>query len=86
MSAAGRPEPISDLLRRTIARAIQGGRTSYKALERETGVTRASILRFVRGSQSLRLDLADRLAAYFGLLLRPDRQSPFKPSRGKADP
>jgi plasmid maintenance system antidote protein VapI len=45
-----------------------------EALERETSVTRASILRFVRGSQSLRLDMADRLAAYFGLELRAKRK------------
>jgi plasmid maintenance system antidote protein VapI len=31
--------------------------------------TRASIMRFVRSSQSLRLDMADKLAAYFGLAL-----------------
>jgi plasmid maintenance system antidote protein VapI len=73
MRDANRPEPISDLLRRTIAQAVEGGRTNYKALERETGVTRASIMRFVRGSQSLRLDKADRLAAYFGLALRAEK-------------
>jgi hypothetical protein len=28
-------------------------------------------MRFVSGTQSLRLDKADRLAAYFGLALRP---------------
>jgi plasmid maintenance system antidote protein VapI len=69
-----RPAPISDLLRRTIAEAIEGGRTNYKALERETGVTRASIMRFVRGSQSLRLDMADRLAAYLNLNLRRGKE------------
>ena len=57
--------PISDLLRRTIA---ESG-VSYNALQNETGVTRASIMRFVRGDQSLRLDMADRLAAYFDLEL-----------------
>jgi plasmid maintenance system antidote protein VapI len=71
MSEDRRPAPISDLLRRTIAEAIEGKHTNYKALQRETGVTRASIMRFVRGTQYLRLDLADRLAAYFGLELRP---------------
>jgi plasmid maintenance system antidote protein VapI len=69
MSKDDRPAPVSDLLRRTIAEAVGAGRTNYKALERETGVTRASIMRFVRGSQSLRLDMADRLAARFGLEL-----------------
>lgn len=62
--------PISDLLRRTIA----GSGIPYLTLERETGVTRASIMRFVRGSQSLRLDKADRLAAYFGLVLQPKKK------------
>jgi plasmid maintenance system antidote protein VapI len=58
--------PISDRLRQTI---VESG-VSYNALQRETGVARASIMRFVRGSQSLRLDMADRLAEYFGLELR----------------
>jgi hypothetical protein len=57
------PESITDVLRRTI---IDSG-VSYKALSRETGVARASIQRFVDGRQSIRLDMADRLAAYFGL-------------------
>jgi plasmid maintenance system antidote protein VapI len=61
--------PITDLLRRTI---VESG-VSYNALQRETGVTRASIMRFVEGRQSLRLDMADRLAAYFGLALRKTR-------------
>jgi plasmid maintenance system antidote protein VapI len=72
MSESGRPTPISELLRRTILRAVERGRINYKLLERETGVTRASIMRFVRGTQSLRLDMADRLAAYFGLELKAD--------------
>jgi plasmid maintenance system antidote protein VapI len=74
MSAAADAEPISDLLRRTILEAVAAGRTSYKALERATGVTRASIMRFVKGKQSLRLDKADRLATYFGLELRGEEK------------
>jgi hypothetical protein len=74
MSNGTGPAPISDLLRRTIARAVESGRTNYKALERETGVTRASIMRFVRGTQSLHLGVADRLAAHFGLELRARRK------------
>ena len=42
---------------------------SYKSLSRETGVARASIQRFIDGRQSIRLDMADRLAAFFGLNL-----------------
>ena len=61
--------PISDLLRQAI---VESG-VSYNALQRETGVTRASIMRFVEGRQSLRLDMADRLAAHFGLALQKVR-------------
>lgn len=61
---------ISDALRKAIAESGE----AFIALERATGVQRASIMRFVRGTQSLRLDGADRLAAYFGLELRPKRK------------
>jgi len=74
MNDSKQPSPISDLLRQTILAAVQEARTNYKALERETGVTRASIMRFVKGSQSLRLDMADKLAAYFRLELRPKQK------------
>lgn len=55
--------PITEAL----LRAIVNSGMAYKALERETGVKRSSIQRFVDGRQSIRLDMADRLAAYFGL-------------------
>ena len=58
--------PITILLKQTI---VDSG-IPYKTLERETGVKRSSIQRFVDGRQSIRLDMADRLAAYFGLQLR----------------
>lgn len=66
MNASQSTSPISDLLRRTIA---ESG-CSYNSLEKETGVTRASIMRFVRGDQYVRLDMADRLATFFDLELR----------------
>jgi plasmid maintenance system antidote protein VapI len=69
MNVSQHEAPISDLLRRIIA---ESG-VSYNSLQKETGVTRASIMRFVRGDQYLRLDMADRLAAYFGLELRKGR-------------
>jgi plasmid maintenance system antidote protein VapI len=65
-----RTTPITDLLRQTIV----ASKLAYKALERETGVKRGSIMRFVTGRQSLRLDIADRLAAYFELELRAKRR------------
>lgn len=38
-------------------------------LSKESGVARASLIRFMRGERSLRLDVADKLAEYFGLEL-----------------
>jgi plasmid maintenance system antidote protein VapI len=61
---------MSEVLRQ----AITESGMALIAIERETGVQRMSIARFLRGDQSLRLDLADRLAAYFGLALRKDRK------------
>ena len=50
--------------------AIELDELSYKRLEAETGVIRQSLMRFARGEQSLRLDMADKLANYFGLEVR----------------
>jgi len=47
---------------------------AHIAIERATGVKRGSIMRFLRGETSLRLDKADALAALFGLeLMRKKR-------------
>jgi transcriptional regulator with XRE-family HTH domain len=68
--------PISERLRRAI---VEGGIPLLK-VEQETGVQRASLSRFVNGKQSLRLDIADKLAIYFGLELRAKRKG--KVNRG----
>ena len=57
---------LSDELRRAI---LESG-MSFQALGQATGVERGSISRFVRGERSLRLDMADKLAAFFGLSLK----------------
>jgi len=61
--------PITDILRQSII----ASKMPLLTLEQETGVQRGSIGRFIRGERSLRLDLADKLAAYFGLTLQPDK-------------
>ena len=61
---------MSGVLRKAIA---ESG-LAYIALERATGVQRHSIMRFMRGEQSLRLDKAEQLAAHFGLELRATRK------------
>jgi plasmid maintenance system antidote protein VapI len=64
---AARKKPMmTELLRKAIA---EGGE-SFKGLERKTGLTRQSLMKFARGEQSLHLDLADKLAAYFGIEVR----------------
>jgi plasmid maintenance system antidote protein VapI len=77
MSVPKPPESMTDVLRRSIA----GSDVSYKSLSRETGVARASIQRFVDGRQSIRLDMADRLAAYFGLVVTEPRPKQRKGER-----
>jgi plasmid maintenance system antidote protein VapI len=65
-----KPAPITDLLRRTI---VESG-IPYLKIEQATGIHRASISRFVTGERSLRLDVADKLAEYLGLELRPRKK------------
>ncbi|MBX7255705.1 MAG: hypothetical protein K1Y02_05050 [Candidatus Hydrogenedentes bacterium] len=61
-----RVQSITETLRAAI---VESG-VSHRAIETATGVQRASIMRFVRGTQSLRLDIADRLAEFFGIECR----------------
>ena len=60
-------QPITEALQN----AITASGMSIKALERETGVSRQSMMHFMRGTRTLRLDIADKLAAYFALEVRP---------------
>lgn len=60
-------QPLTDALRR----AIDESGMSFKGLADKTGVLRQSLMKFARGKQSLRLDMADRLAVFFGLALAP---------------
>lgn len=61
---------IADVLRQ----AIVDSKIPYLTLQQATGVERASITRFVRGLRTLRLDMADRLAAHLGVELRWTRR------------
>ena len=57
----------------TLRQAIREAGLPMLTLATETGIQRASLIRFARGDQSLRLDIADRLAVYFGLELQPTK-------------
>jgi plasmid maintenance system antidote protein VapI len=63
---ARRGQTVTEALKKAIA---DSGLT-YSDIERETGVKRASVLRFMRGERTLRLDMADRLVAFFGIEIR----------------
>lgn len=59
-------QSISGLLRKAI---LDSGLPMIRIAE-ATGIQRASLIRFTRGDQSLRLDVADKLAEFFGLKLK----------------
>ena len=52
---------LSDALKE----AIEGSGLSFVELERKTGVARQTMMRFVAGKRSMRLDKADGLAKFF---------------------
>lgn len=58
---------MTEVLRQALA---DSGKPLLK-VSNEAGIARASLIRFLRGERSLRLDCADNLAAYLGLELRP---------------
>lgn len=57
-----KPKTMTQLLKEAIVEA-----DSFLGIQQVTGVTRQSLMKFVRGEQSLRLDLAEKLAAHFGI-------------------
>ena len=56
-----------DTMTDAICEAIAESDLSFKAIERETGVSRQSLMRFIVGKQTIRLDAADKLAEFFGI-------------------
>lgn len=54
---------MTHLLREALAEA-----DSIRAVAKENGLDHSSLVRFANGEQSLRLDLADKLAAHFGIV------------------
>lgn len=62
MPRKGTKPTMTKLLRKALAEA-----ESLNAVANTTGVQKASLIRFLRAEQSLRLDMAEKLAAYFGV-------------------
>ncbi len=53
----------------TLRQAIADSGLAFIELERQTGVLRQTLMKFARKESSLRLDMADKLARHFGLVL-----------------
>jgi len=71
MSKSKLQSTLTDVLR---AAMEQSGLTIYR-IGKATGIDAANLRRFARGEMSIRLDKADRLAAYLGLRLTPDPEA-----------
>lgn len=65
--------PSKGSMTETLRAALKGCDSLY-AVEQATGVMRQTCARFMNGSQSLRLDIADRLAEHFGIECRRIRK------------
>ncbi len=57
-----------------LKKAIAESGLPLQRIEKLTGVKRQSLMKFIRGEQSLRLDLADKLAEHFGIECRQTRR------------
>lgn len=66
-----KPPTMTDVIRQ----AIVDSKIPLLRLSNETGVARASLIRFLRNETSIRLDVADKLAEYFGLELQPRKDA-----------
>lgn len=70
MSKRKSKRTMSDVLRSAIQ---ESGLSAYR-ISKDTGLVVSSIIRFVNGETSLRLDKADALAEYLGLELLKKRK------------
>jgi len=68
---------MTELLREALAECDE----SLRAVARAAGCHHPSLVRFMAGKQSLRLDIADKLAAYFGIECRRKRRRRRKEAR-----
>lgn len=53
--------------------ALANDPRSYAEVARETGLARTSLMAFAEGKRSLRLDLADELATFYGMAIQHSR-------------
>ena len=60
--------------------AIFASGKSFYRITKDTGVAGAILIRFANEERGMRLETADKLAAYLGMELTPTRPGPTKPA------
>lgn len=65
--------PSTLSMTQALKRAVKHSDRTIYAIAKETGLQKASLIRFMDGRTSLRLAKADLLAKFLGLELRPRR-------------
>jgi hypothetical protein len=64
---------VSAPLRKAVEDAIAKGATRY-SIAKGAGIDQASFVRWLDEGRDIRISTADKLAAYFGLVLKRDRK------------
>lgn len=62
------PEPFADALREAL-----GNAKSLRSTARAAGISHPSLVHFMSGARTLRLDIADKLAVHFGFEVKRPR-------------
>jgi transcriptional regulator with XRE-family HTH domain len=70
-----------EIITGAVKRAVRKSGQSLYSICKATGLNEDALSRFMRGQTSMRLDLADKLAAYFGIECRQTR--PGKPAKSE---
>lgn len=65
------PKSVSDPLRKAVEAAIAAGATRY-SIAKAAGIDQATFARWLDEGRDIRISTADKLAAYFGLVLKKD--------------
>ena len=66
--------PKQGKMTKAIKTAVRESGESLYGICKATGINHDALSRFMRGQTSMRLDLADKLAAYFGIECRRTRR------------
>jgi hypothetical protein len=64
------PQAVSEIVRRAV---LGSGETLYR-VSKDSGVTYSALHSFITGKQMLSLKGFDKLCAYLGLVLKPERE------------